>query len=770
MTGGTVSKTKRSASGETGAAQGRRTRPALRRLAPLAITPVAAGLAALGLTVATLPLPALAQSQTGPASTAQAQFDIAPQPLGDALAAFGRQAGVQVSVHGDLARGKSSPGVRGRMDADAALQRLLSGSGLTWRRAADGTVILEAAAQGASGATVLDPIMIEGAGAGSADDANAIEIGQDELELLDPTNLKEVYAGQAAVSVGGGIPVSQKVYVNGVEETNLAVTVDGARQNNKVFHHTGTNLIDPSMLKSVRVDPGVAPADAGPGALGGAIVYETVDAGDMLLPGRNLGGFANGSYGTNGGTYIADLAAYGRAQGFEALGYFKYGEGGNYSDGNGLKVEGTETSLRSFLAKTAYEGAGGHRIELSGQQVRDDADRPFRANIGQLTNRPGPIVRNYNLRNSTYSLNYSTPHATGLFDPSLVVGYSEQRTEVLDPFGSIGITGGWNGKLENDFNLSPRDRITVGTDFYSSKAQYKDPTTNVQETATNVGIYAQARLVPVDPLRLSFGLRGDRQWFKGVDGTKLTNSGASGNISAAYDVADFLTLSAGYSNVWGGIALAENYILNPAWTYASGIKPVRSQNGVVDAEVRYMGFTFRAGLFESRFSNARDESFRGGPDLTADFKTRGYNLGAGYAWQSGFARLTFIDSRISLNGAVTDSDATQYLGTPIGRVFALEAAQRFDSIGVTVGGTAQAALKNSETADAGFQPQDPYKVLNLFGEYRPAQLDFLTLRLDVKNVFDEAYADRATYGQEFSTVRPLMEPGRSFMVSAKARF
>ncbi|WP_156496865.1 TonB-dependent receptor plug domain-containing protein, partial [Alcanivorax sp. HI0083] len=103
-----------------------------------------------------------------------------------------------------------------------------------------------------------------------------------------------------SVSVGGSIPVNEKVYVRGVEETAMLVTVDGARQNNKVFHHNATNLIDPSLLKSASAAAGVASADDGPGALGGALKYETVDVADMLAPGDNLGGFLNGRYASNG--------------------------------------------------------------------------------------------------------------------------------------------------------------------------------------------------------------------------------------------------------------------------------------------------------------------------------------------------------------------------------------------------------------------------------------------------------------------------------------
>ena len=37
-------------------------------------------------------------------------------------------------------------------------------------------------------------------------------------------------------------------------------------------------------------------------------------------------------------------------------------------------------------------------------------------------------------------------------------------------------------------------------------------------------------------------------------------------------------------------------------------------------------------------------------------------------------------------------------------------------------------------------------------------------------VFDEAYAERGTYGQEFSTVEPLLSPGRSFAFSTRVTF
>src|SRR5690606_8833349 len=152
------------------------------------------------------------------------------------------------------------------------------------------------------------------------------------------------------------------------------------------------------------------------------------------------------------------------------------------------------------------------------------------------------------------------------------------------------------------------------------------------------------------------------------------------------------------------------------------------------------------------------------------FETRGYDVGTGYNWGPGFVRVSYTDTAITVNSGAASSYATQYFGAPLGRVIALEAAHRFDNIGVLVGGNIDAALKNTDTVKAGGQALEAYEVFNLYAEYQPEAAEFLTLRFEVNNLFDENYADRATYGQDFASVTPLYEPGRSFLLMAKARF
>ncbi len=724
----------------------------------------------LGTTAALLPASATAQSWVQQQTRS---FDIPAGPLGTALSAFIRQSGVFLAGTTDMAEGRRSPGVRGEYTVDEALRRLLDGTGLRYSFVGDDTVRLDHGDPGGAAQPALDPLLItarrpRGAGSSGADGAGSIEINRGDIERRNPATVKDVFAGESSVSVGGAIPIAQKIYVNGVEESNLAVSIDGARQNNRVFHHTGINVLDPRLLKRARVDAGVAPADAGPGALGGALVYETVDAGDLLPPDRNAGAFLSGGYTGNGSTYRTGASVFGRSNGVEALGFVQRAEGNDYRDGDSDTVAGTGADLLSLLGKLAYEG-GGHRVGLSVEQVRDHANRPYRANVGSVIGRPEPEVRRYELTRRNATLNYGMPGASGWWDPTLTIGYGLTELEVPEPWGSEGETGSLSARLGNTFHLSADDSISLGTDFYRDKATYQDPDTDeVSEQATNTGVYAQARLRPWQPLEVSTGVRSDWQTFEGLDGTEMRNHGWSGNLSLLYHVTDSVRLNAGYSDVWGGIKLAENYIFNPAWDY-DDIDPVRARNTTLGFDVDRGPFSLDGRVFRSDFSNAREPSFGGGPSETVDFRSEGYTVGTRLRWRQGFVRLSYTDSRITVNGDAASSYATRSHGAPLGRVIALEAMHWLDGPDIGFGGTIDASLRNTRTRDAGGLPQEAYEVVGLYMEYRPRQryLRDLSLRAEVNNVFDETYADRATYGQDFDTIEPLNEPGRSFGLSVR---
>jgi hypothetical protein len=105
-----------------------------------------AALAGAALAVATAAVP-----PAGAQESAQT-FDIPAQALSGALVEYSRQSGVVVVAPAALVTGKHAPAVRGALTAPAALQRLLSGSGLAPQRRPEGGLVLvvEQAAENAA--------------------------------------------------------------------------------------------------------------------------------------------------------------------------------------------------------------------------------------------------------------------------------------------------------------------------------------------------------------------------------------------------------------------------------------------------------------------------------------------------------------------------------------------------------------------------------------------------------------------------------------------
>lgn len=614
-------------------------------------------------------------------------------------------------------------------------------------------------------------------------DENSVEVTAEDIERQNPHDLQDLYKSEPSIAVGSSIPASQKLYVNGVEETNLSVSIDGSRQNNKIFHHNATTLIDPALLKAVRIEPGVAAADSGPGAIGGSVAYETKDVDDLLAPDLNFGGFLKSEYDSNGDVFTNSTSFYGRQGSFEYLGFFKIADGGLREDGSGVDITGSGSSMLSGLAKAAYTTDTGHRFELSYENVNDDEARPYRANIGQIIGgRPVPLTRNYDLTRENLVFTYSNDQLGGIWDPTVTLAYSGTDLDIIETDQSIfGTTTSFNGKFENRFAVKGGS-ITAGVDFYSDNAEldYQSVTNPAwnetsSEKASNIGIYAQARLEVSERARLSFGGRADFQRFTGTDGSKFSDQGLSANISGEFDVNEVVTVSAGYSSVWGGIALAENFVMNPAWTYPTdGIEAVTSDNIFIAAKADFGRWDLTGKIFKTDVDNARSASYGGGPDLTTDFSSRGFELGFGYNWNDGFVRVGYANIDTEVNGRTADSYTGNYLTTPIGEVITIEAVHALPEMGLIFGADAQIVLEETNTYDADTggvgQPLPSYEVVNAFVEYQPKRMENLTLRGEINNLFDATYANRATYGQEYGSVVPLNEPGRSIKISATMNF
>lgn len=168
-------------------------------------------------------MPAQAQSAAGGTRLAQLDarhaFDIPEQGLTSALALFGQQSGLQVTVDGALVRGLATAGVRGTMTAGEALRQLLSGTGLSYSVSGGTTVAIQGPGETSSpdGTLRLDPVTVQGqsetaygpvdgyvatrSGTGTKTDTPLIETPQ-SVSVVTAEQMKAINATSVTAALG----------------------------------------------------------------------------------------------------------------------------------------------------------------------------------------------------------------------------------------------------------------------------------------------------------------------------------------------------------------------------------------------------------------------------------------------------------------------------------------------------------------------------------------------------------------------------------------
>jgi len=185
--------------------------------------------------------------------------------------------------------------------------------------------------------------------------ATNLSITADDIEQFQANDLADVFRESPSVSVGGSVGVAQKIFIRGLEDAYLNVTVDGAQQTSTLFHHIGRVTLDPDLLKQIDVQAGAGEATSGPGAIGGSIRFKTKDAQDLLRGDEQFGGRVKASYFSNEGTrYSGSL--YGKlSDSWGLLGYYSTVDRDNFEDGDGNEVLGTAADQDlMFLKASGY--------------------------------------------------------------------------------------------------------------------------------------------------------------------------------------------------------------------------------------------------------------------------------------------------------------------------------------------------------------------------------------------------------------------------------
>lgn len=167
---------------------------------------------------------AMAVGAAAPALAAEAavqRFDIAAQPLDQALAAFSVTTGLPMLYDSALAAGRRSSSVSGAMRSREALALMLAGSGLTARFTQGGAVVVYT---GSSSAVALNPITAVAAPVVGRprDDPAAREYAE-----AVQRRIVERLRGDAALSTGK-YAVTARIWVGKEGETGRVEIIQGS--------------------------------------------------------------------------------------------------------------------------------------------------------------------------------------------------------------------------------------------------------------------------------------------------------------------------------------------------------------------------------------------------------------------------------------------------------------------------------------------------------------------------------------------------------------
>lgn len=345
--------------------------------------------------------PVITANAAEPAARSHANytFSIEQQSLVSALNAFTAVTGWQIGLPAELGQGVSSPGARGSLTPEKALDRLLVGTNLNYRKLGNNNIVLEKRTAGS--AITLQQMTISATRTEQAVDSVPSTVSVHEREELDRQNvnsIRELVRYEPGVSVGGaGTRSGNSGYnIRGIDGDRILTQVDGVEVPDNFFNgpyaKTRRNYVDPEIVKRVEIIRGPASALYGSSAIGGAVSYFTLDPDDIIKPGQDVGARLKTGYSSADESWLTSGTVAGRVQDFDGLLHLSQRNGHEMEsyDGNnatGLARTGAnpeDVRTTNVLAKLGWNYGEDNRLGLTYEKYKDDRDINQKSAVGGI--------------------------------------------------------------------------------------------------------------------------------------------------------------------------------------------------------------------------------------------------------------------------------------------------------------------------------------------------------------------------------------------------
>ncbi|WP_110946580.1 TonB-dependent receptor [Pseudomonas bohemica] len=363
---------------------------------PLALSLLTVAVLAAGLHSA----PAAAAEQSARVAGSY-QFSIKQQPLVSALNEFSQATGWQVGMSSDLARNVTSPGVSGTLSAEQALDQLLAGSNLSYRRLGNNNVVLEK--RSTSGTLALEQVTVSATRQAQSVDSvpSTVTVHErTELDRANVNNIRDLVRYEPGVSVGGAgqRAGTSDFNIRGIDGDRILTQVDGVEVPDTYFSgpyaNTHRNYVDPEIIKRVEILRGPASALYGSSAIGGAVSYYTLDPEDIIKPGQYVGARLKTGYSSADNSWLNSATVAGREGDFDGLLHVSQRNGReteSYGEHGGTGLSRTaanpeDARATNVLAKLGWNYGDNDRLAFTYEKYKDDTHTNQKSAVG------GPFI------------------------------------------------------------------------------------------------------------------------------------------------------------------------------------------------------------------------------------------------------------------------------------------------------------------------------------------------------------------------------------------
>ncbi|ELV8723455.1 TonB-dependent receptor [Vibrio harveyi] len=638
------------------------------------------------------------------------------------------------------------------------------------------------------------------------------EINAETLELKQASDIKDVLNTMPSVTVDGNARYSRKVYIRGMEDKFSVVTIDGARQEGQLFHHSGDQTFDPVMLKLAEITLGGNSVLSGAGAINGSFKYETKDPSDLLSEGESVGARVKTGYQTAYERFTTNVAVYAQLNDeLQLMGIINYSEDGDLYIPGKDDVTSKQGELKSGLVKLVFVPNDANEFKLTFNTYQDGGKR-------QLSGEKAGALylhddHNYNsLNRDTVTFEHRFDNGSDLVNLKTNLYYNRQymeRDALVEEYGDWKkVNGAWEFTKDGDLSIPDREynvttiggdirniswvgehELTYGFEGYKAEqwidsglGHYTSGSKQGQTknydmdggTVTAYGIYAQDAF-EINDFRFVTGLRYDVHELGGVFKGKYDQ--LSPKFQGEYQTTDNLKLRIGYGRLFKGASLPETLTMKAASDVKqSDTKAMTGNNyeagfdydmsGLLMADDAILGFTAYQYDLDNQMHPTKNNTTLvnqydvevWGVETVFTYSIEDFALYANHSYSDG--------EQTSLkNGKKSHMNKTGIHNIKAGFKYDLTSEFVFGWDSRFVPGNDYKDEDGDKIERAGFATH------NLWAAYVPDFAKDLSLNLAVDNLFNKQYAEHTGFGISWGSDKyTSYEAGRNFKASVAYSF